>query len=162
MRRGKIPLAINGFVLVLIGLISLPFFGIGAWELWGVWQDAQTFETVEGEVIHNTMITSQDTQDPTIESSTYHPVVTFKTMEGETKTFTSSGGSYPAKYEIGKIVTVMYDPTDPSDAQIQSWEIWFVPILFTAIGCIPILIVVGILLVINVLVNRKVKQTGNG
>lgn len=161
MKRPNIFLIGSGGIVVLILLISLPFFCIGTWELWEVWQNNQTFSTTEGEVIHNKLITSQDPEDFTRESSTYHPVITFYTASGEKKTFTAGGGAYPAKYEIGETVTILYDPDNPSDAEIKSWEMWFVPILFMVIGLFPIMIYSGIMLTIQILSNKQVRQATN-
>ena len=158
MERKTILLGGFGFILLPILMISLPFFCVGAWEGAEVWQDSQTFITTEGEVIHNTLITSQDSQDPTLESSTYHPVVRFTTTAGETKTFTAGGGSYPAKYEIGETVTVMYNPADPSEAQIKSWELWFVPTLFMVIGLLPPLVFGGFILFLRVMRGKQAGQ----
>lgn len=108
-----------------------------------VWQNYQTFETAEGEVIQNILITSQhsDVNNPTYyyESTTYRAVISFETLDGTPRTFTESSGSYPAKYEIGDTVTILYKPSDPSDAMIKSWELWFVPALLLGLSVVPLL-----------------------
>ena len=161
MKRPNIFLIGSGGILGFMLLIALPFFCIGGWELWEVWQNNQTFDTAEGEVIHNKLITTQDPEDFTRESSTYHPVITFYTASGEKKTFTAGGGAYPAKYEIGDKVTILYDPDNPSDAEIKSWEMWFPPTLFMVIGILPFLIGGGIMLGIRILPNQQARQAAN-
>ncbi len=160
MGNRKFVLGGVGLILVVLLLSSLPFFCIGAWEGWQVWQNNQTFETVEGEVIDNVLISSPDPDDFTRESSSYHPVVRFRTVDGGTSSFTEGVGTYPAKYELGDKVTVLYDPANPSDAQIRSWEMWFPPILFMVIGVLPAGIGGGIMLLIRVLGRKQARQAG--
>jgi hypothetical protein len=65
----------------------------------------------------------------------YHPVVRFTTAEGRTVEFRSpSGSSSPP--DIGDSVEVLYDPDDPSDAQLSGFfDIWLFPIV-SGIGAI--------------------------
>lgn len=142
-KRRILPLGLGGgfFILPLL-LIAATFILLGAWEGWKVWQDYQHFLATEGEVIGNVLLTSQvtnlDDSAASYNSNTFHAVVSFQTKDGTEVTFTEGGGSYPAKYDIGEKVIIMYNPNAPSNAMIRSWEVWFAPILFIVIGVLPV------------------------
>jgi Protein of unknown function (DUF3592) len=51
---------------------------------------------------------------------TYAPRVSFRTASGETAEFTSTSSS-SAGPAVGDTVSVLYDPTDPKDAQLDSF-----------------------------------------
>jgi hypothetical protein len=53
---------------------------------------------------------------------TYRPVVMFEPVPGEPITFSSSSGNNPPAYAVGDSVRVLYDPAEPSSAQISSWS----------------------------------------
>ena len=50
----------------------------------------------------------------------YHPVVEFRTPDGETVKFESEFGSMPASQKVGNTVSVRYNPANPSDAGVDS------------------------------------------
>lgn len=53
-------------------------------------------------------------------SITYHPSILYTASDGRQYTFISGMGSYPASYEEGEPVKVMYDPANPDEAEIHS------------------------------------------
>lgn len=48
------------------------------------------------------------------------PIVEFKTSNGTIVRFRGHVGSTPAKFHIGQQVEVLYDPTEPENAQINT------------------------------------------
>ena len=59
----------------------------------------------------------------------YSPVVEFNAND-QVYSFEGGNASDPPAYEIGEVVNVIYDPSDPSTAQIDKWsERWLFPIL---------------------------------
>jgi hypothetical protein len=52
----------------------------------------------------------------------YAPVVSFKTAEGQGVQFTSSEFVARAQYPLGRAVRVLYDPSKPERAEIDSRE----------------------------------------
>jgi hypothetical protein len=71
------------------------------------------------------------------DGETYHPHVRFVTAKGEPVEFTSSVGSNPAGFDIGEHVTILYDPSDPQGARIDSFvQLWFVPIMVGVFGLV--------------------------
>lgn len=50
----------------------------------------------------------------------YFPVVEFMAKDGRRRQVQLSEGSFPAAYEVGEEVTVLYEPEHPLDARIKS------------------------------------------
>lgn len=59
----------------------------------------------------------------------YSPVVEFN-ANGQTYSFEGDTASDPPAYDVGEMVNVIYDPSDPDTAQINKWsERWLFPII---------------------------------
>ena len=59
----------------------------------------------------------------------YSPVIEFS-ANGQTHSFEGDNASDPPAYQVGEVVNVIYDPADPSTAQINKWtERWLFPII---------------------------------
>ena len=59
----------------------------------------------------------------------YSPVVEFN-ANGQTYSFEGDTASDPTAYDVGEVVNVIYDPSDPDTAQINKWsERWLFPII---------------------------------
>jgi hypothetical protein len=84
----------------------------------------------------------------------YCPVVQFTTSSGLPFNFKSSVGANPAQYAIGQNVNIIYDPQNPSNAEINSnMSLWFVSgcsfamgLLFTGLGLVLTLIMALVLM----------------
>jgi len=71
----------------------------------------------------------------------YSPVIEFS-ANGQTHSFEGDNASDPPAYQVGEVVNVIYDPADPSTAQINKWtERWLFPIII-----IPVMIFAAALL----------------
>jgi len=64
-------------------------------------------------------------------SETYYPVVEFVAKDGKRRSVQLSEGSFPAAYEVGDDVTILYEPDHPLDARIKSFAssigMWILP-----------------------------------
>lgn len=61
---------------------------------------------------------------------TYYPVVRFTDAAGKDVTFTSSTGSNPPSKREGDKVDVLYDPKNPTEAELDSFfSLWFGPLM---------------------------------
>jgi len=73
-------------------------------------------------------------------SYTYAPRTKFKTMEGETVEFNSRNSSSPPAYSVGQKVKVLYVPTNPQSASIDSfWSLWGLASILGGIGLVFLL-----------------------
>ena len=65
----------------------------------------------------------------------YFPVVSFQPRSKDAPSEFESKYSPPITPEVGKIVKVRYDPSEPSDAEIDSFAaIWLAPALLGVVG----------------------------
>ncbi len=63
----------------------------------------------------------------------YCPTVEFTTPSGERISFESSFGTMPASHQVGQAVKVLYDPSQPATAEIDSGlSRWLAPGCFLA------------------------------
>ena len=61
-------------------------------------------------------------------------------VDGRDYTFTSNTGSYPPAYQTGQQVEVIYDPQNPTDANINDWSSkWLGSIISAGLGVFFIL-----------------------
>lgn len=80
--------------------------------------------------------------------TTYAPVVTFATPDGQTHTFVSNSSSNPPSYSRGESVSVLYDQSKPESGTIDGWfSLWGGITIVGALGAIFTLIGGGMMLV---------------
>ena len=79
-------------------------------------------------------------------SSSYYPVVRFRTAAGQDITFRSSFGSNPPSHAVGEEVEVLYRESDPGEARIKSFfGLWGGATIIGSIGAVFALVGGGIL-----------------
>ena len=126
---------INWCMGILPFLMGCPFLYIGLSEVYKAEQMVNTLVAARGTVVDNVW------QAFAHGGAAYVPVVEYQTRGGRVVRFTDGIGTYPAEYEVGAEVKVLYNPEDVQNARIYSWKrIWFAPTLITSIGMIPLLI----------------------
>lgn len=73
---------------------------------------------------------SEEDRDRVI-GEAYYPVVEFVALDGKRRNVQLSEGSFPAAYEVGDEVTILYEPENPLDARIKSFGssagMWILP-----------------------------------
>lgn len=75
------------------------------------------------------------------------PVVRFNLPNGDPITFQSSLRSSPPRYEVEEMVTVRYDPEEPTNAAIVGWwEQWLLVTIMGVFGTIFTLIGIALVL----------------
>lgn len=140
-----------------IAVVKYLFSGVGLAMIFGaffMYSKTQNFLSeaiiTEGTVTHLVLSNSSD-------SSTYWPVVVFKTQNGELVEFTSSVGSNPPSYTQGEIVEVYYLESFPENAKIRSFfSLWGGTTIVGGLG--TIFFTIGFIIIsANVLKDRKVK-----
>lgn len=129
---------------IIILAVAVPFLFIGITQLCKAQSMIENFTTTRGTVIGTDFLRNVNPQDNSNSSWTIHPKVSFTTSQGEEISFTDPVGSYPADYEVGDKVEVLYNPKNPQEATIKNWkQIWFAPLWITVIGLLPILGLLG-------------------
>jgi hypothetical protein len=124
--------------------MSTPFFGGSLFVLVGVyvfalalkgWSKRRAFvrhsEAAAGTVVEMVPIHGRGTL------STF-PKVRFATAAGETREFLSSSTSAAFPYRVGASVRVLYDPSDPEQAEIDSasslWSLFILQFIMAAMA----------------------------
>jgi len=119
-----------GIGAVLAFFLGLALLGVAVFLAIDTRHDIATAVRADG--IVTDLIVDSDS-----DSDTYHPHVRFVTARGEAVEFTSSVGSNPAGFDIGEHVIVLYDPSNPQDARIDSFvQLWFVPLIVGFFGLV--------------------------
>ena len=102
-----------GMIFLLVSVVLLVACGLTARYSRNF---AASAERAEGTVIDLSRSTGKSQGN-----SVYHPVVSYRTAQGEEIEFISSWGSRPAPYRRGAKVTVLYDAAEPQEARIESF-----------------------------------------
>ena len=104
----------------------------------------------QGSVIEMVRVLDRETG-----SSSFAPLVRFRTADGRTVEFQSTFQSNPPAYSTGQTVTVLHDPIRPNSAAIAGlFSIWGATIILSAIGAI--LLAFGVAAAV---VERRLSQT---
>lgn len=120
----------------VIGRLKYVSLFIGAVLLVLTWQSYQKNSSflkhavsAEGEVLDFNINRGEG-------NPTYSPIVRFLDAQGKQAVFASSVGSYPAAFEIGERVVVLYLPDAPEDsAQIDRFaDIWGGTVMLAIVG----------------------------
>jgi hypothetical protein len=124
-------MSIVKYFLSLIGLSML----IGSFFLYQNTQDfLKDALQAEGTVIELVRSRSSD-------STTYRPVVEFKTQSGSVIEFTSSSGSNPPSYSKGEVVSILYHESSPEQAKINGFfSLWGLPLILGSLGAVFFLV----------------------
>jgi hypothetical protein len=107
---------------IIILAVAVPFLFIGLTELGKAQSMVKNFTTTRGTVIGTDFLRNVDADDSTKSPWAIHPKVSFTTPQGEEISFTDPVGSYPADYEVGDRVEVLYNPENPQEATIKNWK----------------------------------------
>lgn len=138
-----------------VSIIKYVFTLIGAAMLIGAvywFQHTRAFVasavTAEGTVVDLQPSRSSD-------SVTYKPVVRYKTATGEQIEFVSSTGSNPPGYRKGEKVEVLYLPSEPGNASINTFfSLWLGHLIVGGVGGVFFMVGGGIM----VATARKARQ----
>ncbi|MFH2063139.1 MAG: DUF3592 domain-containing protein [bacterium] len=149
------PRTILGSVLLISGLVTLsiglPMIGVSGYTLYSTYDMVSSGVRTEGTVVRLEEVKHRrppkiHRQKKTV--AAYHPVISFLTEDGQTVEYRSDFGTSPPVHEVGEKVDVIYDPQDPSRAEIDSFvSLWLGPILvagggvlITAVGLLDIVL----------------------
>jgi hypothetical protein len=132
------------------GCITIPFLLIAAIPLaWGAraqWANgalARNGDAVPGRVVEVRHVASNSSVSRRSSRSGgaggESPVVAYTTRAGEERTAIGSVNRYPPPWAVGDTVEVVYDPANPSRADLRSeldvWGLWFG--IWCAVAAVP-------------------------
>ena len=91
----------------------------------------------QGEVIDLVLRAASDSDSPSSDSGTYHPVLRFETERREAIEFVGSTGSNPPSHRKGDTVAVRYNPDDPYTARVDSFaSLWLLALIPGSLGLV--------------------------
>ena len=110
--------------------------------LWGVYAGYTSWRLQnEGLTTTGSVVRLEESNSSEGGCCVYSPVIEFS-ANGQTHSFEGDNASDPPAYQVGEVVNGIYDPADPSTAQINKWtERWLFPIII-----IPVMILAAALL----------------
>ncbi len=120
--------------VILFGMI---FFGIGGGLTYRQYTLEQQGIQVQGEVTGHTIGNCDD------DGCSYKSVVSFKTQNGKSISFSTTYSSNPPAYDVGETVTVFYPPENPEKATIKG-EGKVLRIVFMSFGGVVIFFGLGL------------------
>ena len=93
------------------------------------------------------------------DGETFAPIFKFLDMGGREHTITSHSSSSPAGFSVGETVQILYSPSDPEDARIDTlWQLWGIPLIFGPLGGVFALVGAVLLLISR----RRLKRLAGG
>ena len=126
----------QGCIMLGVNLLLAGFF------LWGVYAAFTAYRLETNGAVTEGIVIEMD-ESTTDGSTTYSPIVEYQ-VDGQTYTFDGGISSNPPQYHVSERVSVRYDKTDPSTAQIDKWsERWLMPVILIPAMCFTALLVNG-------------------
>lgn len=111
------------FLLIGIGLLTGAYFMYHSTS-----EFVRVASKAQGTVVQLARSRSSD-------STTYAPVVRYRTEGGREVEFVSNVSSDPPAYSVGEKVEVLYRPEQPEKGEINSiFQLWFGPMLLGGLG----------------------------
>ncbi|HSD12543.1 MAG TPA: DUF3592 domain-containing protein, partial [Patescibacteria group bacterium] len=119
----------------LVGVVFLVV-GLGALAL-AVWLGMDTRSFIAGAARADGTVIDLVASSSSDSSTTYRPTVRFTAADGREITFTSSTGSSPPSHREGDAVRVLYEPSLPQHAEIDSFfDLWLGPLIAGIFGVV--------------------------
>lgn len=120
------------WVLVLIWAVAAVFVGVAVANRRGSRQFAAGAVRAQGVVVE---LVSGPAPGTSSQVPLSYPVVRYRTMDGREVVFRSDYGTQPSLWRPGQPVTVLYQPSNPQDARIETKaRTVLAPALFVVLG----------------------------
>ncbi len=111
-------------------------------------------ESAPGRVVEVKMLRSYVNEEDRVVQEYYYPVVQFVASDGKRREVQMSEGSFPASYEVGDEVIVLYKPEHPIEARIKSISssagMWILPAITGIIGIGFLIAVIAVVKVMGI------------
>jgi hypothetical protein len=88
-----------------------------------------------------TIVVMESRIEPRNVDPIFYPHFQFYDSTGQSFTIISNSGATPPAFHVGQRVPILYDPANPSAAQLATFaELWFLPIVFSVLGLVALAI----------------------
>lgn len=126
---------IAGILFTVIGIILLRLS-------WNCYSSTRTF-------LETAVITTGEVKELRKVEEFFHPVFVYSDSKGQSYEKVSPAGSDSPSYEVGEIIEVLYDKSNPQEARIKSFtSLWLAPTLFVFGGIV--FLFVGLVILISI------------
>lgn len=122
--------------------LGIALAGIGAVAAWVGWRTRARYQRlaeagvrVQAQVIRMQRSWSSGA-DGTGGSYTYTPVVYFRTKEGQGVTVKSNLSTGGMPFQVGEMVSMLYDPADPQSIMLDGYDKGWMPIFMLGLGAL--------------------------
>ncbi|CAG0930339.1 Inner membrane protein YmfA [Thermoflexales bacterium] len=130
-------------LFIVFIVIGLGLTLIGLWLMRRALTFKRKAQAAQGRYVDATWRTSR------VNRYTAYPVIEFQTADGRTIQFEGRVGVPWARGKVGRSVKVLYDPTDPEEAVVDSVvELWFPALIFLLVG-LGWLVTIAVLLLLT-------------
>jgi hypothetical protein len=116
------------------GIFTVFYVGIGGAFLYASVRQhrKRTLMRQTGLIAEGVVVRLEEDSDP--DSSSLYPVVRFTTLNREVVTMRYNFGSYPAAFQLGQQVQIIYDPLAPKEFVIGAGSMDWETVVFGLIG----------------------------
>jgi len=134
--------------IIRLGLVGLGAVSVGA----AVYQFFRSKRLTRNGTSAKAIVTRLEWSPGSIDdragnSGNYAPEFTFESGDGAKHVVVSKFGSSPCPYAIGQEISVLYDPVNPADAEVDSpGTLWLGTVIFGVAGIVMMSVGVGLYL----------------
>lgn len=124
---------------IVLGAVGLLFGSVGGYWLWttlSFWRRAKRVSGTVTDLRARTVVHVGGVDVEISGQSMVYPVLQFTTHEGRNVETPASRGARPMPVRPGDEVTVLYDPTTPSTAELSIWYRLSVAMVFLTVGVV--------------------------
>lgn len=124
-----------------IAIVGILFCGLGGYWLWTIlsfWRRAERVSGVVTELRAGMEVTIGGMEMHVNGRDFWYPVVQFTTHEGRDVETTTYTAARPMPARPGDETTVLYDPIDPTFAELTVWYRVSLGLMFLILGLVPV------------------------
>jgi len=125
---------LTAFIAIFTAIVGVAMVGVGTWSAYHAVRVTFWWANASARIVRYWITRSEDKPDG---QRFFHPVVTFETSDGRVVVAISSWGSWRRPWQVGRIVSVHYNPTNPRWAEIRCFaNVWGMPLTFLGLTVI--------------------------
>lgn len=127
-----------GCAFILLPFSAVILLIVSVWYTYSSWNYYSNGVEVQATVTRLESSTSSEG------GTTYSPVFRY-TVNGQEYEYESVNSSDPPSHEVGEVVTLLYNPDNPTKARENSfWELWLLPIILCPVSMMMVALSIAI------------------
>ena len=118
-------------------ILKYTFTVIGVAMLFGAFASYNSTSAFIDRATETSGIVTELVYSRSSDSTSYYPVVAFQDASGREIVFQSRAGSNPPSFRRGERISVLYEPSAPENAQINSFfSLWGMSLIVGGLGLV--------------------------